>query len=121
MNNEKKMEKLTKNKIKTLRKEVRNKSSYKDLVEFIEVISNKDRFLILNLLKENSCLLSDIEKNLDKSQASIAHHLRILEKHKLITSSKNGKFKQYSILKETFAKFLNIWDEWFNVIRSRDY
>jgi len=110
------MEELTKNEIKTIKKEIKNNASYKELLKYMEIIGNIDRFLILSLLNDKPCFLSDIEKNLDKNQASIAHHVRILEKHRLIRSSKKGKFKEYSIFKETFAKLFNIWNQWFHVI-----
>jgi len=107
--------------IKAIKKDFKNNTSYKYLLELMEVLSNKDRFLILNIINENPCLLSDIEENLSKSQASIAHHLRVLEKHKLIRSSKKGKFKKYSIFKETFVKLLSIWNQWVKGIQSEDY
>ncbi len=115
------MEEFSKNKSKTIKKEIKKKNSNKFLRECMEIIGNKDRFLILNLLNNKPCLLSDIEKSLNKSQPSISHHIRILEKHKFIHSSKKGKFKEYSISREQFAKLLNVWNQWFHVIRSKDY
>jgi ArsR family transcriptional regulator len=87
----------------------------------MEIIGNEDRFLILNLLNNKPCLLSDIEKNLNRNQPSISHHVRILEEHNFINSSKKGKFKEYSISREEFVKLLNIWNQWFHVIRSNNY
>jgi len=115
------MEELTKNKSKTIKKEFKNNTSNKFLRECMEIIGNEDRFLILNLLNNKPCLLSDIEKSLNRNQPSISHHVRILEKHKFIHSSKKGKFKEYSISRETFVKLLNIWNQWFHVIRSENY
>jgi predicted transcriptional regulator len=87
----------------------------------MEIIGNEDRFLILNLLNNKSCLLSEIEKNLNKNRPIISHHLRILEEHSFIHSSKKGKFKEYSISREKFVNLLNIWNQWFDVIRSKNY
>ncbi len=114
------MEGLTKNKIRDIKKEFNNNASYKYLRECMEIIGNEDRFLILNLLNDKPCLLSDIEKNLNRNQPSISHHVRILEEHNLIQSSKKGKFKEYSISKEKFLDILNVWNEWFEVIRSKN-
>ncbi len=110
------MEELTKNKLKTIKKKHENNASYTFLRESMEIIGNEDRFLILNLLNNKPCLLSDIEKNLNRNQPSISHHVRILEEHNFIHSSKKGKFKEYSISKEKFVKLLNIWNQWFHVI-----
>jgi ArsR family transcriptional regulator len=115
------MNELTKNKIKTIKKKFKANNSYKLLRECMEIIGNEDRFLILNLLNKKPCLLSDIEEKLNRSQPSISHHVRILEKSKFIHSSKHGKFKEYSISREKFVTLLNIWNQWFHVIRSNDY
>jgi len=116
----KKMEKLTTDKIKDLKRAFKKNVSYKFLRDHIEIIGNEDRFLILNLLSTRACFLSDIEKELNKNQPSISHHIRILEKYKLIHSTKKGKFKEYSISRDIYVKLLNIWNQWFDEIRNRD-
>ena len=115
------MEKLTTDSIKDLKRAFKKNVSYKFLRDHIEIIGNEDRFLILNLLSTRACFLSDIEKELNKNQPSISHHIRILEKYKLIHSAKKGKFKEYSISRDKFIKLLNIWNQWFNEIRNRSY
>ena len=115
------MKELTRNEIKSIKKEFKNNTSYKFLLECMEIIGNEDRFLILNLLNNKPCLLSDIEKNLNRNQPSISHHIRILEKNKFIQSSTKGKVKEYSISREKFVKLLNIWNQWFYAIRSKNY
>ena len=112
------MKELTKKKLKTIKKDFEKNPSSIFLRESMEIIGNEDRFLILNLLNKKPCVLSDIEKNLNRNQPSIAHHVRILEEHKFIQSSKKGKFKEYSISKEKFVELLNIWNKWFRVIRT---
>ena len=114
------MEELTKDKINTIKNEFKNNTSSKFLRECMEIIGNEDRFLILNLLNNKPCLLSDIEKSLNRNQPSISHHIRILEEHHFIHSSKKGKFKEYSISREKFVKLLNSWNQWFHVIRSEN-
>lgn len=115
------MEKLTKNKLKTIKTKFENNVPSTFLRESMEIIGNEDRFLILNLLKNKPCLLSDIEKDLNRNQPSISHHVRILEEHNFIHSSKKGKFKEYSISREEFVKLLDIWNQWFHVIQSKNY
>jgi len=115
------MKELTKNKIKTIKKTFKDNASSKFLRECMEIIGNEDRFLILNLLNNKPCLLSEVEKRLNRSQPSISYHVRMLEKHKFIHSSTKGKLKEYSISREKFVKLLNIWNQWFHVIRSKNY
>jgi len=114
------MNELTLNSIKSIKKRIKTNISYKFLRKSMEIIGNEERYLILNLLNKKPCLLSEIEKILNRNQPSIAHHVRILEEHKFINSSKKGKFKEYSISRETFGKLLNIWNQWFYAIRSKN-
>ncbi|MFX1503353.1 MAG: ArsR/SmtB family transcription factor [Promethearchaeota archaeon] len=115
------MNKSTEKKINNLIKNFNENQSYILLRESMEIIGNEDRFLILNLLKKKPCLLSDIELSMNRNQPSISHHLRILEDHGFIHSSRVGKFKEYSISKEKFGELLKAWNQWFNIIRSRKY
>jgi DNA-binding transcriptional ArsR family regulator len=91
------------------------------LRECMEIIGNEERFLILNLINKKQCLLSDIEEILNKNQPSISHHIRLLESHEFIHSSKKGKFKKYSIYTDKFTELLNIWNQWFQEIRLKQY
>jgi ArsR family transcriptional regulator len=115
------MEELKINRIKTIKQKLKDNSSFVFLQESMEIIGNEDRFLILNLLNTKPCLLSDIEKSLNRSQPTISHHVRILEEHNFINSSKKGKFNEYSISRDKFVKLLSIWKQWFQVIRSTNY
>lgn len=117
----KKNEEFTKKKIKDIKKRFTENITYRFLRESMEIIANEDRFLILNLINNRPCLISDIEDYLDKSQPSIAHHVRILEKNNFIHSSKKGKFKEYSISRGKFGKIVSIWNQWFHIIRFNDY
>jgi ArsR family transcriptional regulator len=119
--NKKQKQELTDKRIKDIKKNFMENSSYQFLRESMEIIANEDRYFILNLINDKPCLISDIEKHLDKSQPSIAHHVRILEKHNFIQSSKKGKFKEYSISREKFMKIVNIWNQWFHIVRLNDY
>ena len=113
------MDEFTKKKFDKIIRKVKNNSSYKFLRESMEIIGNEDRFLILNLLNRKSCLISEIEEELNGSQSSLSHHVRILEENGFIHSSKQGKFKEYSISREKFLELLIIWDQWINEIRTK--
>ncbi|MHA1195634.1 MAG: ArsR/SmtB family transcription factor [Promethearchaeota archaeon] len=87
----------------------------------MEIIGNEDRFLILNLLNKKPYLVSDIQRVLNKNQSTISHHIRILEKYKLINHTKKGKFNEYSISRNKFSELLKIWNQWFHYIRNKNY
>jgi len=60
-------------------------------------MSNNERFIIFNALKERDRCVCELEVILNKSQPSISHHLRILEGAGLIRGWKKGKFTYYGI------------------------
>ena len=115
------MKKLTKQKIRKIKKQHKENNSLHFLRECMEIIGEESRFAILSLLSEKPCLLSEISEHLDKTHATTSHHLRLLEQAELIYSSKKGKYKEYNLMKENFSKLLNIWNQWFQPIRFRDY
>ena len=115
------MTELNENQIERRIQNFNKNTSYKLLREYMEIIGNEDRFSILNLLNKKPCLLSDIERSLNRNQPSISHHVRLLEEHGFIHSSKKGKFKEYSISKEKFVELQGVWNQWFHEIRTNKY
>ena len=51
---------------------------------------------------------------LDKSQSTISHHLRKLERANLIKSWKKGSYTYYGLEKEQLQSFLMILNKVFN-------
>ena len=76
------------------------------LSTFFNALGNKERFTILTALKNKERCVCELEAILDKSQPSISHHLRELEKVGLIRGWKKGKYTYYTLLKEEFEKYL---------------
>jgi len=71
---------------------------------FLNALGNKERITIINALKEKDRCVCELEAILDKSQSSISHHLRELEKANLIRGWKKGKFTYYSLMKDEFKE-----------------
>jgi len=74
---------------------------------FINALGNRERLIIINSLREKERCVCELEVILDKSQPSISHHLRELEKANLIRGWKKGKFTYYSLIKKNFKEQLN--------------
>lgn len=76
------------------------------LSTFLNALGNKERLTILTALKDKERCVCELEAILDKSQPSISHHLRELEKVGLIRGWKKGKYTYYTLLKKEFEKYL---------------
>jgi ArsR family transcriptional regulator len=88
------------------------------LFNYLEAFGNKERFLILNMLKEKDRCVCELEAILQKTQPAVSHHLRILEKNNLIQATKVGKFSHYSLVRSEFEKFQNMWKNWTDHITN---
>ncbi|MFX0007699.1 MAG: ArsR/SmtB family transcription factor [Promethearchaeota archaeon] len=76
------------------------------LLEFFNALSNKERLVILTALMNKERCVCELEAILDKSQPSISHHLRELEKVGLIRGWKKGKYTYYTLIKEEFKEHI---------------
>jgi DNA-binding transcriptional ArsR family regulator len=83
--------------LQELGQNLRKNKKFNDLLIFLNAMSNNERFIIFNALKEKDRCVCELEVILNKSQPSISHHLRILEGAGLIRGWKKGKFTYYGI------------------------
>ena len=88
--------------------------SFVNLTNFGVAISSIERLIILNSLIEKDRCVCELEAILNKSQSTISHHLRKLERADLIRSWKKGSYTYYGIKKEQLESFLNILNKVFN-------
>ncbi|MFX1304417.1 MAG: ArsR/SmtB family transcription factor [Promethearchaeota archaeon] len=84
------------------------------LLTFLHALGNRERLTILTALKDKERCVCELEAILDKSQPSISHHLRELEKVGLIRGWKKGKFTYYTLLKKEFEKYLTNFNQKFS-------
>ncbi|MFX1498218.1 MAG: ArsR/SmtB family transcription factor [Promethearchaeota archaeon] len=83
------------------------------ILTFLNALGNRERLTIINALKEKDRCVCELEVILDKSQPSISHHLRELEKANLIRGWKKGKFTYYSLLENEFKEqLMNFYREY---------
>ena len=99
-----------------IKQNFKNNRSAQFLGKCIEVIGNEERFNILNLLKSKAYSVTELESILNRNKSSISHHIKILERRGLIKGTKNGKFIEYTVLKEHFLKLTDAWNEWFEFV-----
>lgn len=76
------------------------------LNNFLSALGNKDRLMIVDVLKKKDLCVCELEAILDKSQPAISHHLKILEECGLIRGWKKGRFTYYSIEKEVLSDYI---------------
>ncbi len=88
------------------------------LFNYLEAFGNKERFLIIDMLKEKDRCVCELEAILQKTQPAVSHHLRILEKNNLIQATKVGKFSHYSLVRSEFEKFQTMWKKWADNITN---
>ncbi|MFW9829813.1 MAG: ArsR/SmtB family transcription factor [Candidatus Thorarchaeota archaeon] len=84
------------------------KNNFEKILEFCNVLGNKERLKIVIALKDIDHCVCELEAILDKSQPSISHHLRILESIGLIRSFKKSKFTHYELVQEQFELYLTL-------------
>jgi len=87
-------------------KDLKFDQNLKSLYVFFNALGNKERLTILTALKNKERCVCELEAILDKSQPSISHHLRELEKVGLIRGWKKGKYTYYTLIKEEFKSLI---------------
>ena len=95
-------------KLQQLGNNLRLDETLNSLLIFLNALGNKERLIITKALKEKDRCVCELEAILDKSQPSISHHLRALEKANLIRGWKKGKFTYYTLMKEELSNQLTI-------------
>ncbi|TFG23425.1 MAG: ArsR family transcriptional regulator [Promethearchaeota archaeon] len=95
--------------LQTKGSELKIKEEFKNLETFFNALASKERLIIIETLKDQDRCVCELEAILDKSQSTISHHLRKLEKAELIYSFRKGNYTYYGLIKEklnTYLKYL---------------
>lgn len=95
------------NKLQELGTSLRYNDKLNQSLNFLSTLGNIERLIIINVLKEKDRCVCELEAILDKSQPSISHHLRELEKLDLIRGWRKGKYTYYSLNLDVLQKLLN--------------
>ena len=73
---------------------------------FFKALGDETRLKIMTLLWFEDLCMCEIVDGLSGASSTISHHLKIMEKGKLIQSKKEGKFTVYSLDKERLAPLI---------------
>jgi ArsR family transcriptional regulator len=85
------------NSLQQLGRDLRFDKQINDSSNLFSVLGNIERLIIINVIKSKDRCVCELEAILDKSQPSISHHLRELEKFDLVRGWKKGKYTYYSL------------------------
>ena len=71
-----------------------------------KALSDANRIRIIEMLVDGEKCGCEILEELDISQPTLSHHMKILTECNLLNSKKNGKWQIYSINSEKFKEFM---------------
>jgi DNA-binding transcriptional ArsR family regulator len=77
---------------------------------FFSTLANDSRLQIVNLLRKEVLNVSEICERTGFEQSMVSHNMKNLEHHGMVFSERKGKFKYYSLNKETISPLLELID-----------
>lgn len=82
------------------------------MVEFLKIVSEKNRLKILCLLEKGEKCVCEIWQYLKLPQNLVSHHLKTLKNFNLILSRKEGVKIFYKINKKVVKKYLKLLNKY---------
>ena len=101
-------------KLQNLGKDLKQNESFINLSNFGMALASIERLIILTALKDSDRCVCELEAILDKSQSTISHHLRKLERANLIRGWKKGNFTYYGLVKNQLKSYLRLLSDEFD-------
>ncbi len=95
-----------------------NDEEKRSIRTILEALGSSDRILILDALMEKDRCVCELEAIMEKAQASVSHHLKVLEDAGLIKGWKKGKFTHYSLVKPKFERLAEFVTRWINTTKN---
>ena len=74
--------------------------------KIFKALADKNRRIIITLLKKNELSVSELLLNFDITQATLSNHLSILKKADLVNCRVDGKRRIYFLNKNIFGEFI---------------
>lgn len=100
------------NELLELRQAVEEDHDKVALFKIMDALGNKERFIMVDMLRAKDRCVCELEAIIDKSQGTVSRHLKVLEDANLIQGWKHGKFTHYSLRKPVFQRFLELVSNW---------
>lgn len=85
---------------------IKKENEVESIAAFFKALGDETRLKIMTLLWFDDLCMCEIVDALAGATSTISHHLKIMEKGKLITSRREGKFTIYSLNKERLTPLL---------------
>ena len=102
--------------LKSIGDELKAQMELKDLENFFNALASKERIIIIKSLKDGDRCVCELETILDKSQSTISHHLRNLERAGLIYSFRKGNYTHYGLKKERLRESLELVNKEMSIL-----
>eukprot|EP00768_Dysnectes_brevis_P001346 gnl/Dysnectes_brevis/1333_a1497_2471.p1 GENE.gnl/Dysnectes_brevis/1333_a1497_2471~~gnl/Dysnectes_brevis/1333_a1497_2471.p1 ORF type:complete len:229 (+),score=36.00 gnl/Dysnectes_brevis/1333_a1497_2471:60-689(+) len=99
-------------KLRDIKTEFEQNEDKQALIKLFETLGHKERFLILDCLKDGSRCVSEIVGITGRCQSCISYHLKVLETQKLVKPVKTGRYNQYVLVKVQFDRLMELWQTW---------
>lgn len=77
-------------------------------INLLKAIADETRYNIIKSLIKREKTVSELVKEVQKSQPNISIHLRLLELNGIISKRKQGKFKFFKIIDQKTKKIIEI-------------
>jgi ArsR family transcriptional regulator len=92
----------------------KSKSDLGQTVDFLKIISEENRLLILCLLKKGEMCVCEIWQHLNLPQNLVSHHLKVLKDFGLIKSRRESTKIIYSLDQKNIKKFISLMSHFIN-------
>ena len=86
--------------------------NYKEEVKLIKALADENRLAILKMLQHEEKCACVILEELDITQPTLSHHMKILCDSGIVDSCKDGKWMHYSISFEGSQKLRKLIDKY---------
>jgi ArsR family transcriptional regulator len=77
---------------------------FRQHAELLKALANPKRLEVVQLLKQGSLTVSDMERMLGLAQANLSQHLMVLRRLGVVRAERRGKEKYYHLAHQNFAK-----------------
>ena len=81
---------------------------YAKEVKIFKALGDENRMRILNILKDGEKCACKLLEDMEISQSTLSHHMKILCDAEIVTGEKDGKWMHYKIKKECFDRIFEI-------------
>lgn len=90
---------------------ISEKTLHKAYKLFFGTLTSQNRLRIINLLRKGPKNVSGIQNTLKLGQTIVSHDLQRLKKCGFVSVEKKGKYRYYSLNKQTITSLMNIIDK----------